>query len=56
MQLPSQKSGAVYLGAGNNVVLLRQDVHQLAFALITPLSAQHYCHLGIESLGLCRCC
>jgi len=36
-----------HLGAGDDVVLSRQDVHQLALALVAPLRAQHHGHLRI---------
>mmetsp|Transcript_10587 Transcript_10587/g.28988 ORF Transcript_10587/g.28988 Transcript_10587/m.28988 type:complete len:272 (-) Transcript_10587:61-876(-) len=45
------------LGTRNNLVLSSQDVHELALALISPLSTQHHSHLCIQLL-LChwRCC
>jgi hypothetical protein len=34
------------LCAGDDVILLRKDVHQLALALIAPLRPQHRRHLS----------
>ena len=41
----------MHLGSGYDVILLRQDVHQLSLAFITPLSAQHHSHLGVQGVG-----
>ena len=38
------------LCACDDVILLCQDVHQLALAFITPLGAQHNSNLGVQGL------
>ncbi|DAZ98525.1 TPA: hypothetical protein N0F65_007024 [Lagenidium giganteum] len=38
--------------ARNDVVLLRQHVHELALAFIAPLGAQHHVHAGVQPFGV----
>ena len=42
---------AAYLRSCHDIILLSQDVHQLALALITPLRAQNDSDLGVKCFG-----
>jgi hypothetical protein len=41
---------AAHLRTGDNIVLLRQDIHQLPLALIAPLCTKHDADLRREAL------